>query len=449
MKKLTIGSLCFFAIFAFSCKTVDMQTSEGKFGGGEHLMLGDEGYRRALGHGKGDSLDKIYREDRLQEFTYGELVALSGDFYAQSDALYFEKTQTLGDRFINGKYNDVAAGIAAIKAEIPDIEKQKDLSGSQIADQNGQYGKIFGTAYLEMALCNEDHFGWNNMKRYIAEHQKALDFAKQAHDTPTENKKLRGELLNRAMFQNSFADHFLTDGFASGHVRVPRLQAIKLNKIQCPKSSSGFFSRLLDLALPNDTKRIGVMAKIQHDNDQALIVEKLKNDDPKDKTEKFEIKGGGLLVRNSMGTSWHARPDNQLFLAANSDDSVVQIAVRAVELSVREVLETYETGRIPKGIFKATELVPFIDPKEKTAFEIFSSLSDSQIEQLLAPANTTMGKLQGYFSGVDLAFAKAYFKRIPEYMQKFRDDVAADVKAMPEIRKRLPEKYIQGYLNVQ
>jgi hypothetical protein len=69
-----------------------------------------------------------------------------------------------------------------------------------------------GLDYIELAKINYDHFGTNARLAYNAGHALALAEASQGTI----------ESLEQAYAINAFADHFLEDSFASGHMRVPR-----------------------------------------------------------------------------------------------------------------------------------------------------------------------------------------------------------------------------------
>ncbi|MEF2985641.1 phospholipase, partial [Pseudomonas aeruginosa] len=74
------------------------------------------------------------------------------------------------------------------------------------------------------------------------------------------------QALELAYAMNSFADHFLTDLFSAGHLRVPRKQ---LAAVVTPGELGSLISRFM------------------HDEDSKF----------------------GLKVRNAMGAQWHAYGD--------------------------------------------------------------------------------------------------------------------------------------------
>jgi hypothetical protein len=318
---------------------------------------------------------------------------------------------------------------ALFAEEVKDIQQQissgkvKDEHGNEIyGDNNIGYTANFGYQYFELASDNVNHFGWHNIKQYVIQHDKALDFAARAFASKDNNE--RSELLRKAIFTNAFADHFLTDSFAAG-------QGIEWGQ------ANGRYKPAL-----------GAVAKILHDHDH-----------------RFET-SGGLKVLNARGDSWKTRGDGELFIIPKNEIPIyVNIPTEAVRLSVREVLDTYMTGKMPSSVYAAMELVPFIDPSETKLTDTFpATLNDKQLNELTADIGIvgTSAKAVGFNNALVLEF----FKALPGLMQKFRADVAQDVekglviyedpkapnplvKKTIDLRKRLPAKYITGYLNVQ
>lgn len=118
--------------------------------------------------------------------TYGEMVALSGDFYEDYDAL-----------------NN--ASLREVYDLIPLIRDGGSTSELQSAT---------GGRYLALAKENERHFsnvsaGHSNLETWRAMHRQAIMIARQGDE-------------NTAWGMNASADHFLTDAFSGGHIRTPR-----------------------------------------------------------------------------------------------------------------------------------------------------------------------------------------------------------------------------------
>jgi len=101
---------------------------------------------------------------------------------------------------------------------------------------------------------------------------------------------------------NAFADHFLEDSFAAGHLRTPRRRL----------HQGGVVGGPADLC-----------AKYMHDEDNAV----------------------GLTVRNPRGESWVSRGDTYLMDPADLDNAAR--ARDALRVSVAEVLAAFKTGVVP------------------------------------------------------------------------------------------------------
>ena len=65
--------------------------------------------------------------------------------------------------------------------------------------------------YLGISLINWDHFGDDARTAYNTGHAAAIQVAKKGN-------------LKLAYAMNAFADHYLEDSFAAGHIRTPRRQ---------------------------------------------------------------------------------------------------------------------------------------------------------------------------------------------------------------------------------
>jgi len=116
--------------------------------------------------------------------TYGEVVALAGDYYASPEELTAELTPAVAD---------------AIRGVTPTDEGTFLLN-----THRGWFD------YASLANENQDHFAPRSWARYAQHHAEALKLAAIHRN------------LDEALVRNAFADHFLTDAFASGHLRVPR-----------------------------------------------------------------------------------------------------------------------------------------------------------------------------------------------------------------------------------
>jgi Domain of unknown function (DUF4157) len=119
--------------------------------------------------------------------TYGEVVALSGDFYETADQLY--------------------------RAPIREIYILLPLISGPATTQ--QLETATGGRYMRLAERNDSHFSitasgrLNNMQNWKQGHIRAISQAMTGN-------------LDMAYMTNASADHYLTDRFASGHLLTPR-----------------------------------------------------------------------------------------------------------------------------------------------------------------------------------------------------------------------------------
>ena len=104
---------------------------------------------------------------------------------------------------------------------------------------------MFPGRYLKLAMENYDHFVPNAKITYLTGHQVALKQAQKAHQTG-----LR-EDLELAYAMDAFACHFLSDHFAAGHIRTPRMQLAK-------QVSPALLGALLAIFMHNEENNQGV-----------------------------------------------------------------------------------------------------------------------------------------------------------------------------------------------
>ncbi len=220
-----------------------------RFEGREHRKLGDAA-------GRDFPAGALF--EGSPPLSYGELVALSGDFYGSFDhladphyvALDAKKMETPGELPESLDMGKDPKSEAASKAKkIDELTKLKHLLvlEQQAADNpnkeagedflkkldteyvqdGGQliqgYDQLTGGRYGKLALTNFRHFsvgakGMTNVDTWQAEHGRALQEAWQAGLENNEGK------FNKAMMRNAASNHYLTDAFSSGHMRTPRQQ---------------------------------------------------------------------------------------------------------------------------------------------------------------------------------------------------------------------------------
>lgn len=171
---------------------------------------------------------------------FGEVIALAGDFYAHLDAraaadfswAWPKVTGLTG--WITGDYRattlvgDSKENVQAI-LDVIDRDKNKVMSAIQefgTAISDARASGYPARRYLALASQNHCHFasqplgygdhGNEALSIYRAYHRRALQQAESAGDLSNWNE------LHQALVVEAFACHFLTDLFASGHIRTPR-----------------------------------------------------------------------------------------------------------------------------------------------------------------------------------------------------------------------------------
>ena len=161
---------------------------------------------------------------------------------------------------------------------------------------------LYNGRYLNLAQSNFDHFGVDALTAYQAGHTWAQ--AQAASAAKETNGFRRDRLLRQAYAINAFADHFLTDLFAAGHMRTPR-RALDNSATTMPK------------VLP------GLLSKVMHDEDNKF----------------------GIWVENSMGDVWVAYGDGRYRDPPNAANRrVMRLAILA---SMNDVWTAYKNPGKP------------------------------------------------------------------------------------------------------
>lgn len=273
--------------------------------------------------------------------TYGDIVALSGDFIATDKPLINGTPDNLNQRaenyfqeFFKTEYCKTVLGkskssATAISEYLGQFEQERvwvkdgQLQGKKAwqvykeraGELNQKLNRIscggsplsgyvpFGK-YIKLASQNTDHFQPQAKQAYLAMHKLALDYALQGYQA---KQALRlneaSEYLKKAYAANAMGGHFLTDNFSSGHMRVPRKE-------------------LHDGVLMPEVLSL-LMSNFMHNEDNHM----------------------GLCVRNAMGTTWRAFGDG-LFDEPENQMSKMQLML-AMQASVDAVYAVFDSGQLP------------------------------------------------------------------------------------------------------
>jgi hypothetical protein len=444
------------------------------FDAGEHALIGDTAFLKAAGTQFGEvanlEMDVSYR--------YGQLVAMSGDMYQSIEEIALSDSRVMKDFFKRNR----GSLKKCVDLEIESIRTAKVYSGCD--DVRFATKKI---RYVTLAHDNYSHFAWHNIKHYIDMHGKALWFAKLAYlkctpeqqqqdkaDCEAKTKRLKAEvsksnykkklkskyrklpklfprkrlsqryfirmkkekMIRLALFANAFADHYLSDAFSAGHLRVPRSQIDTfVNEFENSHALDGKGSdkKDSDKSRGEGSAVSGALTQFLHNNDGTLT---------------------GINVTNSLGDNFVIRSDKQLFAAPGSaqmsgiveKNSQLQQPSEAVYQSLKEVFDVIEQGEaaMPKGVYAGFLNVPFIADNEKFSLSKMIERNISQHGSIRNAIKSMSTEMQLVFR-TNMAFGdvtyKEYFARfiadIPTFMASLREQVKAESEDKA-IKSRLP-----------
>ena len=173
------------------------------------------------------------------EIKFEQIIALAGDFYGIPkhpiiDPFKGEDQEDTGrHRRFRDAYNTLARApkdelqkeldklLATLEKEIEDgggvtAKKWDEITGGKwIRGLPVKQGRM-----LQLAENNHDHFIPYAKNAYLTGHQLAIDKAREAGEHRVDEEDEKKRLLHEAFSMDAFACHFLTDSFASGHIRL-------------------------------------------------------------------------------------------------------------------------------------------------------------------------------------------------------------------------------------
>ncbi len=439
------------------------------FDAGEHALIGDIAFTKA-NHSYPNEIKNL---EANISFTYGQLIAMSADMYVSVEEI------SLNDPgFFNGFFNRNRKSLkTCINKEIQAIRTKEHYSGCD--DLDFAKKKI---QYVTLAHDNYGHFAWHNIKRYIDLHTKALWFAKLAYLKCTKeesknnekicskNKEILAELVSAsdyrkkqkskyrrlpklfprkrftknyllkmpkakmirlALFTNAFADHYLTDSFSAGHLRVPRSQIDKF--VENYEKSNKRSKR------EKGSSVSGALTQYLHNLDGSLT---------------------GIPVINSLGTEFVIRSDKQIFSKENSRElsgvvennpQLVQ-PIAATQASVREIFAVIELGdsAMPPAYFEALKYVPFVvDPAlDSLVLRVEQHIEKhGSIKKAIKSMSSEMQMVYRSNMLVEDISYKTYFKNfvssIPGMMHELRNQIKTESENKG-IKKRIPSTLLNA-----
>lgn len=184
-----------------------------RFTGPEHRDIGDSASGR-------ESTTIVYGEGG-QHLSFGEVVALAGDYFATYDEMRDLARTRMG-----------RARIAWSRWHALDLPKgQEPKVTAEIKDAVREQ-------YYSLASRNLSHFatGGTAWEAYVSWHSKAIADALAAGESSN------AQAWRTALTKEAFGHHFLTDMFSAGHVRTPRAAIREWYERNAPDSTDRFLS---------------------------------------------------------------------------------------------------------------------------------------------------------------------------------------------------------------
>ncbi len=251
------------------------------------------------------SLQTSYGQMNL---SFADIFWLGGDLIGEPKQIIGISTDPTATFLINlaafDKYKDYIPAVLTVYSNVTtDVQKFIDTGSTLVVPDKynyeynqatGGWGGAVGALlksglYLKLAQYNYDHFGENAVKSYVTGHTLALKYASKANNA---------EELKYAYFIEGYADHYLTDLFATGHSRTPRVEIVNY----CANLGQGPASFL---------------TKLMHDQDG----------------------NSGLTLVNGKGETWFGTGDENFYTPANKDNKLRALSV--VQQSVDQIYNAY------------------------------------------------------------------------------------------------------------
>ena len=190
-------------------------------------------------------IGKIIQMDELRvltlpngvEIEFGQIIALAGDFYGLPKQPIIDPSKGQNeDSGRQQRFRDAYDKLARAPKKELMKELIKLLATLEKESKNGKtidaktWDKITGGKWLgplpmekgrmlQLAENNHDHFLPHAKDAYLTGHHLAIDKAREAGYYHLGDEDEHKRLLHEAFSLEAFACHFLTDSFASGHIR--------------------------------------------------------------------------------------------------------------------------------------------------------------------------------------------------------------------------------------
>jgi LysM repeat protein len=312
----------------------------------------------------------------IEGFNVGETISIPKKLSELAKAATKDKSATFT---VNGVVLDYGVGIAmgdffespeqmakaspAELKELADLIKREQTGGKPVTTEEWQ--KATRGRYLKLAEKNVTHFAPpsaglvtpsaagaaspNHKSEWEKQHKAALDASRSGDK-------------DKALMTNAFADHFLTDAFAAGHL-INKLDVMERFKSQLTldakgeeftKASKAFFDDVAKDAFTGGVKTefskyatvktyYWVHADIDRTSRFSTLLQEIHKQEPnllanavaKGVHDKLNTIPGGLPVENTMGDSWQLSGDGTL------NPKTREIARKAVAQSQLNAISAY------------------------------------------------------------------------------------------------------------
>jgi hypothetical protein len=196
-----------------------------RFGYQEHQLVGDKatgGQKLVLYEGDPQAGIPKY------EISFGEMVALAGDYFEDLAQMKRLAKSVLGQRKLD--YARSKGG------KVPEPSNQ-ELSPDEKKKMDKLYYELNGKNYMHFS---EPTVHDNNLRFYLKKHQEIVQDLFQAG----QQKLDKNAVLKDAMMKEGFNAHFLTDAFCGGHITAPREGADEHWKKIYPLFLDNFFHHI-------------------------------------------------------------------------------------------------------------------------------------------------------------------------------------------------------------
>jgi hypothetical protein len=307
--------------------------------------------------------------------TYGEINGLAGDYFGLDkpissepnaermkvmfrrwfDLLDFPPAGKLKAEAITKELSSMNEKALAVMrsnsenaaAELAAVYKDNPLDITHLEEVSKDSRWAIGSSFMQLLEANVDHFGVEARSTYNAGHAVALEVA------------AGGDLMT-ALAVNAFADHFLQDSFAAGHIRVPRKEIADIAKNH-PYSIP--FLKFEDIAkVINASSNVGLsLAPVLYTTFTWARLMTVQSNQVMH-NEDGEL---GLWLESPSGEKWKAFGDGRLpgkVVSSEATSTNFDQCRKAVQQSIAEVHDAFKHRKVLQSSdFAAWHHAPIMD----------------------------------------------------------------------------------------